>query len=68
MTNHADAHRAEARSRMLEWARCSRITRAGGRMHLQHWETPLRTCLTIVERDADGNVINFKQIGELWLA
>lgn len=68
MTNHTDAHKAEARSRMLEWARCSRIVRNGGRITLDPWRTPLRTVLTIIEYDSAGEVTSINSLNELWLA
>lgn len=67
MTNHTDALRAEALARMLEWARCSRIIRTGGRIApLALWPTPRRVCLTVIEHAADGSVMAIRNVGELW--
>jgi hypothetical protein len=58
MTNTQSANHADRISAMHAWARASQIQRRGNRAITERWATPLRVVLVVIERDADGNVLD----------
>lgn len=65
MTNTQSADRADRISAMHAWARASQIQRRGNRALTERWTTPLRVVLVVIERDADGNVLDITNVTSL---
>lgn len=62
MTNTSLATKADRLSAMHAWARASAIQRRGNRAIVEHWPTPARTVLVVIERDAHGNCMSITNI------